>query len=196
MRMTTLNRLVIGWAGPPITGTAVTVLHFDGSDNAAPPVAAVKAAFESFKAALPSNVTLTFPNSGDQIDDNTGSLSGVWTSTGGGTVTGTGAYGVAAGVGACITWNTGGIVTGAHGPRKLRGRTFIVPLHSLNYQTDGTIEPTTMTALGTLANALQASGPLAVWHRPTGILAGDGGSYGVISNKVRDKVAVLTSRRD
>ena len=53
-----------------------------------------------------------------------------------------------------------------------------------------------LTQFGTFANALQASGPLAVWHRPTTSGGSDGNSYGVISNKVTDKAAFLSSRRD
>lgn len=194
--MTTLNRLVIAWSGTCVVGSAVTVLHFDGSDNAAPPVAAVKAAFASGAILFPSSLTMTFPNSGDQIDDTDGSLTGVWTSTGGGTVNGSSAGATAAGVGACVGWTTGGIVTGTKGPRKLRGRTFLVPLTTAAYDTDGTITSSSMVALNTLAAAIQSSGPLAIWHRPSTPVATDGNSYGVISNKVRDKVAFLSSRRD
>lgn len=194
--MTTLNRLVIGWSGPSVVGSAVTVMHFDGSDNAAPPVAAVKAAFTAGAALFPSSVTLTFPGSGDQIEDTTGDLTGIWSSTGGGTLVGGTAGSAAAGVGACIGWTTGGIVTGLHGPRKLRGRTFLVPLAVGCYDSDGTFTASSLSTLQTLANALQASGPLAVWHRPTSPTASDGNSYGVIAAKVRDKVAFLSSRRD
>ena len=194
--MTTLNRLVIDWAGAGVVGRAVTVLHFDGSDNAAPPVAAVRAAFEAQKGALPLGIVLTFPGAGDRIDDATGELTGVWSSAGGGTVTGTGGGVSAAGVGACIGWTTGGIVSGSKGPRKLRGRTFIVPLQVGAYDVDGTLTPASVGVLTALATALQASGPLAIWHRPTSAGASDGNSYGVISAKVRDKVAYLSSRRD
>ena len=194
--MTTLNRVVISWSGECVVGTAVSVLHFDGSDNAAPPVAALLAAFDAQKNNFPSTLTLTFPNAGDRIDDTTGDLAGVWSSTGGGTVTCTGSAPNAAGVGACIGWTTGGIVNGTKGPRKLRGRTFLVPLSGAVYDGDGTITPASLVSLQSLANALQASGPLAIWHRPSSATASDGNSYGVISNKVRDKVAYLSSRRD
>lgn len=194
--MTTLNRLVIDWSGPAIVGRAVTVLHFDGSDNAAPPVAAVKAAFEAAKVFIPVGNTLTFPTSGDQITDTTGALSGVWTATGGGTVTGTGDTLCAAGVGACIGWTTGGIVTGTKGPRKVRGRTFLVPITGAFFDAQGTLSAACLTTLNTLAASLMASGPLAVWHRPTTAGGTDGNSYGVQSYKVRDKVAYLSSRRD
>jgi len=194
--MTHLNRLVVGWAGAQITGTAVSVLHFSASDNSAPPVAAVKSAFSAASGMFPTGVTLTFPGSGDVIDDTTGDLTGVWSTSGGGTVTGSGPANAAAGVGACISWTTGGIVTGLHGPRKLRGRTFLVPLASGLYGPDGKIISSQLAVLATLANALQASGPLAIWHRPTSATATDGNSYGVISNKVSAKVAYLSSRRD
>jgi hypothetical protein len=194
--MTSLNRLVVAWSGPQITGSAVSVLHFSASDNTAPPVAAVKSAFSTASGMFPNGVVLTFPGSGDVIDDTTGDLVNVWTSSGGGTVAGTGPAAAAAGVGACIGWTTGGIVTGLHGPRKLRGRTFLVPLASGVYGTDGKIIGSQLTVLQTLANALQASGPLAIWHRPTTSTSTDGNSYGVISARVRNTVAYLSSRRD
>jgi len=190
--MATLHRLVIGWQGPMVVGTAVTVMHWDGSDNAAPPVASVVAAFEAAKALFPLDLVITVPGSGDSIEDTTGVLTGVWTASGGDTIEGTGDYGTAAGVGAVIGWQTGGIIDG----KKLRGRTFIVPIHTLNYADDGTLATSSLTVLQTLANDLQAAGPLAVWHRPTTSGGSDGNSYGVISNRVRDKVAFLSSRRD
>lgn len=194
--MTTLNRVVLRWAGPQVKGNAVTVLHYDGSDNAAPPVAAIQAAFQAQNTKFPTGVTVTVPASGDRIDDTTGELVGVWSVGSEAVATMGGPATAAAGVGACITWNTGGIVNGSKGPRKLRGRTFLVPLSTANYQDDGTIATGALSELQTLANALQASGPLAVWHRPTTVGGSDGNSYGVISNTVRDHVAFLSSRRD
>lgn len=194
--MTTLHRIVVEWAGGGIVGRAVNVLHWDGSDNPAPPVAAIFSAYNALASSLPMGVTITVPNTGDSITDTTGDLAGVWASTGGGTVTSSTSAASAAGVGACIGWQTGGIVSGTRGPRKLRGRTFIVPLQVGAYDTNGTLTSTGLTVIGTLANALQAAGPLAVWHRPTSATASDGTSYGVISNRVRDKVAYLSSRRD
>lgn len=190
--MTTLHRVVVEWAGPGVVGRAVNVLHFSGSDPAAPPVAAIKTAYGNLTNALPIGVTITVPGTGDSFDDATGELTGVWTAAGGGSVTGAGTAVCAAGVGACVGWQTGGIVNG----RKLRGRTFIVPLHNATFDGDGTLSASTLGVLGTFANALQAAGPMAIWHRPTSAAATDGNSYGVIANRVRDKVAFLSSRRD
>ena len=187
-----LNRLVLTWSGPQVVGGGVTVMHFEGAEGAVPDCAAIKAAWEAMATSIPSGVTITVPNSGDVIEDTTGLLVDVWTGTGGGTVAGSGPSNSFSGVGACISWLTGGIVNG----KRLRGRTFVVPLCAGVADLDGTITASTMTQLGTLANALQASGGLAVWHRPTTAGGSDGTSYGVLSNRVRDKAAFLSSRRD
>jgi len=194
--MTTLNRLIIDWAGAGVVGRAVTVMDFDGSDNAAPPVAAVRDAFNAANSLFPTGLSITFPTSGDRIEDTTGDLSGVWAAAATTPVAGTRAEAPAAGVGACIGWSTGGIVTGLKGPRKLRGRTFIAPISSWNYDSTGTLATASLGVLDALGAAIRAAGPLAVWHRPTSAGGTDGNSYGVVAHKVRDKVAYLSSRRD
>lgn len=194
--MTTLNRMLIQWSGGSVNGSAVTVLHFSGSDNAAPPVAAVRAAFAAAAAAFPGNVQLAFPNSGDAIQDTTGNLVGVWQTAAVAPVVGSGPVNQAAGVGACISWTTGGIVNGKRGPRKLRGRTFLVPLAGDAWESNGTLGGGYPVILGQLATSIAGSGPLAIWHRPTTAGAADGNSYGVQTWRVRDKLAMLKSRRD
>ena len=186
-----LNRVVVSWAGPGVVGLAVNVLHFAG-DVGGPDSGAIFDAYAGLASSLPSGVTVTVPNSGDIIEDTTGELTGVWSSTGGNVVTGTAPGPRAAGVGFCVGWATGGIVNG----RKLRGRTFIVPIAGGAFDTDGTFQASALAQFKTFANELQASGPLAVWHRPTTAGGSDGTSYGVVSNKVNDKTAWLSSRRD
>lgn len=187
-----LHRVVLQWSGPQIVGSAVTVLHWDGSNQSSPPVAAIKSAMDNVAGILPVGVKVVTPGTGDTIEDTTGALTGVWTGAGTGTSNGSGPANAAAGVGACVTWSTGGIVHG----RKLRGRTFVVPLHNACFDSDGTLYSTAFSQMQAFATAMQAAGPLAVWHRPTTKGGTDGTSYGVISNKVRDKVAFLKSRRD
>lgn len=196
LSMTRLHRVAVSWTGGPVVGAAVTVLHFSASDNPAPPVAAIKSAFDALVPALPNTVSVQVPNAGDTIEDTTGALDGVWAGPSVAPTIGSGGANAAAGVGACIGWTTGGIVSGTKGPRKLRGRTFIVPLHSGCYEGNGTLLTAIVGTLDTFATALQAAGPLAIWHRPTSLAAADGNSYGVISHRVRDKVAFLSSRRD
>jgi len=194
--MTSLNRLVVAWSGPQVVGLAVNVLHFSASDNSAPPVAAVRTAFQGLAPYLPTGVTISFPTSGDVIDDTTGHLTGVWSAAATGNVVGSAPAAAPAGVGACIGLTTGGIVNGKKGPRRLRGRMFIVPLSNNAYDINGLLVTGAVSLLTTFGTAMQASGPLAVWHRPTTPGGSDGNSYGVISTKVRNKVAYLSSRRD
>lgn len=187
-----LNRLVLAWSGPQVVGGGVTVLHFEGAEGAVPDVAAIKSAVTTLAAVIPAGVTITVPSSGDVIEDTTGELVDVWAGSGGGAVAGSGPSNTAAGVGACIGWYTGGIVNG----RRLRGRTFVVPLTVNAYDLDGTLTASSLGVVQSFATALLASGGLAVWHRPTTTTSTDGTSYGVLSQRVKDKVAILTSRRD
>lgn len=191
-----LFRVVLTWQGPQVKGNAVTVLHFDGSNQTAPPVAAIKTAFDSVAGILPVGVTVTTPNTGDIIEDTTGALTGAWTGTGGGVSNGSGPANCPAGVGACVGWATGGLVTGKRGPRRLRGRTFIVPLHNSCYDSDGTLYSTALGTMNTFKTNLLAAGGMAIWHRPTAAAPSSGTSYAVASGTVKDRVAYLSSRRD
>jgi hypothetical protein len=186
-----LNRAVVNWSGTPIVGLAVNVLHYAG-DVGAVNSAALRTAYATLTSILSTGVSIDIPNTGEKIEDTTGVLDSVWTSTGGTPVVGAAGGVVAAGVGACITWKTGGIIDG----RRLRGRTFIVPLSSTAYEANGTLTTAALTALNNFGTSMLASGPLAVWHRPTSEAAADGNSYGVVAFSVRDKVAFLSSRRD
>lgn len=194
--MTTLNRVVIEWGGTAVVGRAVTVLHYSASDNVAPPVAAIRTAFNALAPDIAAGCTIQVPGSGDVIEDTTGALVGSWTASTPPVVTGSGTFSPAAGVGACVTWNTGGIVPGKKGPRRLRGRTFLVPLSSGAYEPNGTLRDSGLADIQSWASSMLAGGPLAVWHRPNAALGLVGNSYGVQSFKVRDKVAFLSSRRD
>lgn len=191
-----LHRLVLEWGGTAVTGRAVTVLHYDGTEDAAPPVAAVKTVFSDHAALFPSGTTIDVPTIGDSIEDTTGDLDGVWSTTGGGTVTGTTVGTTVLGVGACLGWSTGGIVPGTKGPRKLRGRTFLVPLAANVWEANGTFSSSVLAQLQDFADDLIATGGLAVWHRPQNVAGTDGNSYAVLTAKVRDKPAMLTTRRD
>lgn len=190
--MTSLHRVVVAWSGPQVTGLAVNVLHFSASDPSAPPVAAIYNAYNAIFQSMPGTCQVQVPGSGDTINDTNGELVGSWTATTPAVITGTGSSTAAAGVGACVGWQTGGIVAG----RRLRGRTFLVPLSTDAYDPQGTLTSTALTRIQTFASTMMAAGPLAVWHRPTTAGGTDGNSYGVQSFRVRDKVAYLSSRRD
>lgn len=109
-------------------------------------------------------------------------------------ISGAGAGTYAGPSGACVTWRTGSFLSG----RRVRGRTFLVPLASSAYQEDGTLAAARIAEIRTGAAALandtlfEGAG-LVVWHRPTN---GAGGSeHRVVGSQVADKVAVLRSRR-
>lgn len=96
----------------------------------------------------------------------------------------------AGGVGAVTRWNTGAV----HLTKHLRGRTFLVPLNSTKYDTDGTITANALTALRTATTTLAAVANFGVWGRPVG---GSGGEWaGATGGTVRDHVAWLSTRRD
>lgn len=133
----------------------------------------------------------TVEDSGDTIAEATGTLTGSWsfgTATG---FVGGGSSNYPSGVGACITWNTDGIVRG----RRVKGRTFIVPLDGGSYDASGTIASFSLDTLRTAAaDLITACGEaFVIWSRPVG---GVGGSaHPVVSATVHDKVATLRSRR-
>lgn len=194
--MTTVGRVLTRWVGGPsspgltVMNTAWTV----GSSQAA--VNAVRAFWSSFAATIPSAYTLTVDPTIELHDMVTGDLTGTDTAaTPPAAVVGTGATGWAAGSGCRMNWLTGSVAAG----HRIRGRTFIVPVLSANYQTDGSIvdaNVTTYTGYGTtLISALNtANAPLAVWTRtsPTSTSA-----YltNVTSASCADQVAVLRGRR-
>lgn len=96
----------------------------------------------------------------------------------------------AGGVGAVTRWNTAGVHLGQH----LRGRTFLVPLNSTKYDTDGTITSGAIAALRAATTTLAAVANFGVYGRPVG---GAGGDWAACTGgTVRDHVAWLSSRRD
>jgi hypothetical protein len=108
-------------------------------------------------------------------------------------VSGLGVSAYAAPSGACVTWNTNKFLSG----RRVRGRTFLVPLSGLAYEPNGTLSDVFLTNLR-LAAVNYISSPTApcVWHRPTTKGGVDGAAFAIITSVVGDRSAVLRSRRD
>jgi len=179
-----------GFSGAP----GYTVLHFnvaeDPSDVSAI-AAAVAGFFGDLAALIPTNTTITYP--GEMTIHNDGG-----TLTGATSVnvvpaptdcTGTAAYSAVSG--ARVTWETGSIVAG----RRIRGRSFLVPLVVTQYSNDGTLTPfcvTSLQAAGTdMIAALTAAGcQLVVWSPTTSTISN------VTSCSIPDQATVLRSRRD
>jgi len=183
----TIDKGVFTWSGIP-TGPGYSVFYATPNMGVA---ADLKLFFETIKGFIPTGVQIDCPTEGDQLDETTGTLTGVWTGGPGGSVVCNGAAQRAGGVGAVITWQTAGIVNG----RKVRGRTFLVPLFTDAYDVNGTLLETVRSTIQGAVDLLVAdtAGDLLVWHRPVG---GVGGSaHAVVSGRVSDTVAVLRSRR-
>ena len=94
-----------------------------------------------------------------------------------------------AGVGACITWRS------TLATRSGRGRTFIVPLYTNAYESNGTLAAGALTTLQNAATAMVNSskslgnGAIGVWGGTPPQLRD------VVAATVTDKVAWLSSRR-
>lgn len=167
-----------------------TFYTFGGSlDN---DVAAIRAFFNSLAAQLPSGLTIQVPGVGDTIDDTNGLINGGWNATAApAVVTGTGLSAYAGNAGAVVHWLTAAVIGG----HRVRGRTFLVPLVSTAFDTQGSIATSVLTTLRNAASTMitTMSGTLRVWHRPVG---GSGGTAGVVlSSSVPDLAITLRSRR-
>jgi hypothetical protein len=188
--MPDLMRVRAVWLGTALPGGGVSTFYFaDGSTGA---LAAVRAFFAGITSSCPTGLAISFPGTGDIIDEASGLITSSWTQTPPANATGSAGGGWAAGVGARVVWNTGARRRG----RLTRGTTFICPLGSGAYDTDGTL---TGTALSNMQNAAatliaDSASELRVWSRPDPG-ASNGGSAPVTSATVPDKVSWLTTRR-
>jgi hypothetical protein len=154
-------------------------------------VPAIRTFFDAVKAILPTGMTLQVPGVGDLLDDNTGAITGQWSTTVPTVVTCTGAGNYAGNAGAVVSWLTGVVING----RRPQGRTFLVPIISGAMDSGGSLSGSTIATVQTAATALvtSAAGDLVIWHRP---VAGGGGSNAPISGiRVPDLAASMRSRR-
>lgn len=190
--MASIARFRLVWSGTPITGGGATSFY---SANLAPGAfsTALRNFFAGQNGLFPVGLTITFPSSGDLIDESTGALTGTWSAAAPVNVSGSGTGAYAAGVGMRVTWNTAGVTR----RRRVRGTTFLVPMKASEYDTDGTISSAAKTSVETGAAALVAadSGSLRIWTRPSAPGLSDGHAHPVLSATVPDMVAWLRSRR-
>lgn len=154
---------------------------------------AVREFFQGVRDKLPDGSTVTIQPTADIIDEASGQITSVVDFAAPSVVLGNGGGPYSAASGAVVNWNTQDYVNG----RRVRGRTFLVPLAGSAYDAQGDLAGLTLTPLRAAADALVTAtldAPLCVWHRPVG---GSGGSAHVVSSAtVPDLGAVLRSRRD
>jgi len=195
-------RYKINWTGF-IGGPGYTNLHFEDASEDFFTQADVDAFalkidtwLDAWAGSIASTVTYLLDPTVEVIDQTTGDLLSFWTATTDTARVGASTGSYAAPAGACLNWYTAGIRNG----RRVRGRTFMVPLGGTALQSDGTIDNTKLTALrtatATMIAPLNDDAGLGVWSRPSGPEATDGIWHRCTSYTLPDKVAILTSRRD
>src|SRR5258705_12523100 len=127
------------WPGAP----GVTVLYADPG-NLQPIVDGMRVFWENIKVYLPTGLTITVASSGDLVNDVDGKIQGAWSvPTAPATTVCSGAGSYAGNAGAVIHWLTIGLQRG----RRIRGRTFVVPLVNVAFDTGGSLAPGFITAL-------------------------------------------------
>lgn len=185
-----IQRLRCTWGGAGVEGPGLTTFYAEADGTLAIQVGA-SGFFAAVANLLPSGTTIEVPAGGDLLDEATGELTGTWGGGSSTTITGSGAATFAAGVGARVVWETGAVRAG----RRVRGSTFVVPLISLAYQTDGTLSTNALTALQTAIDDMLVQVPtqMRVWSRPRPALAG--AAVPVVSGRAPDRVSWLRSRR-
>lgn len=201
--MASIMRVKLRWSGF-VGAPGYSIFHFRDdlvgtptNTEAQEAVDACDAYAEAIKSTLPSVVQLQCERDVEVLEETTGELIDVLNATPAAAHNNTGAIGVsyAGPVGGVINWRTAGVRKG----RRVRGRSFVVPMNSNAYQADGSLTSGALTSLNTAADVFilgaSSAAHLGVWARPS-----KGGSDGVwhkaISANVPDMAAVLRSRRD
>lgn len=149
-------------------------------------------ALANLKPILPSTVRIAVDGEVAILDEATGVLEDFRGITQPPAVAGTVSTGYAGPTGAVVNWRTDDV----RGGRRIRGRTFLVPLLGAAYDSSGTLTSSAMDSIRSFADGMiggDLDSELAVWSRP---IDGSGGvAATVVSANVPDKVAVLRSRR-
>lgn len=187
--MANLARVRTSWAGTPVVGGGVSTFYFDEAHSGF--TADVSAFWTTLAGLVPSGVTWTTENTGDLLDVETGAISGSWTDGSTSNVNSTGSSTYAGGVGARYRWTTAGITN----KRRVRGSTFLVPLHTGCYDAQGTILTASLTTMGTAAGNLLTAGEgkMKIYHRP--VHGAGGAAYAVLNFTAPDRVSWLRTRR-
>lgn len=184
-----MREILVDWA-TPAGGGFRTVTYWEDSASAASQRAALGAMLGSVDAFLDSNAVWLVETSGRELDEATGTLTGVWSEA-------TAQTGAGALAGQCVPdaahvllrWNTSSIVGG----RFVKGRSFIPGLSTANVL-DGNLALATVSGIQTALNTFVAAAPtFGVWHRPD---AANPGTHAAISSAtVWNEFAVLRRRR-
>lgn len=153
----------------------------------------VRGAFAMVVGNLPTGVSVSIEQEAAIIDSDTGQVQEYRPVDALQPVTGTGTGGYSAASGGVINWRTSDLRFG----RRIRGRTFIVPMSGSSYEQNGTLTTSAIESLRAFGNQLVTwdfDSEFGVWSRPRG---GTGGVFATAESfSVPDMAAVLRSRRD
>ena len=156
--MPQLWRVVSEWTGGRI-GTGYTNMFFatgvSTQQAAADAVRAFWSKAYSVGAGLPVGVQIQVRGVVDTVEETNGELTGSDAITTPAVLAGSDSTRYAAVAGACVTWRTGDFVGG----RRVRGRTFLVPVGGQMLQADGTLDTTFLGFINTAASDLIAAAP-------------------------------------
>lgn len=195
-------RVKVNWTGF-VGGPGYTNLYFDDpaggfhtQEAADAVVAATDIWLDAWASSIPVGTSILVDPTVESVHDTSGDMYAFWSTVPDGVRAGASAGGYSAAAGACVNWYTNGIRNG----RRIRGRTFMVPLGGSALDATGTIDNTklgivrtaTETFLGPVIGAVQ----LGVWSRPSLPGVEDGEWHATTAYTIPDKTAVLTSRRD
>lgn len=191
-----IHRVTARWTGF-IGAPGYTALHFMAGggliSDAQSSVDRARNALLNLEAILPTDVRIVMEPEVQEIDESTGVITD-FINVEPGVSIGGGAVGIYSAVsGGVVNWRTNDLRFG----RRIRGRTFIVPLASNTYDADGTLTASALNALNAFGDDLvggDLDSEFVVWSRPRD---GSGGvAATVVQHSVPDMAAVLRSRRD
>lgn len=175
------------------TGTS----DFHTPEHAVNAATRVKDFFTVNSAYFPNGVNIAIQSDAEVINEATGQLETVYNAGTIAPIVGAGTAGdkYSGASGIVVTWRTAGVRNG----RRVRGRTFLVPVVSGAYDSNGTLGSTAIsnfqTAGTTLLTPPTGQLPLGVWSRPSVKGAADGVWHKATACTVPDLAAVLRSRR-
>lgn len=203
--MTAMLRVKMRWSG--FQGApGYSIFHFrdfggtgewnPGPTEAAAAVARIDTFAQGILGVLPAGLTLQVQGDVEEIEDTNGSLTDIHAVTAPAARTPSHAAGPYSGpTGAVINWRTSTVRNG----RRIRGRTFLVPLIGAAFENNGTLTTTAIGTITTAANALisQTGSPdLGVYARPSAPGVADGQWAPAAAATIPDMAAVMRSRRD
>lgn len=182
-----------GFTGSP--GYTTLAFEQNGSDQETvdASVANARALLDADPGALASNTHIKVQQEVREYNDATGALTAIHSATDDpADIVGSGGAQGPSPAGMVISWGTVGINRG----RLVRGRTFFVPLAASSFQSDGTLNNTTVSNFAAAANDYwnDVDSTPSIWSRP--VSGAGGAAFAITSSHIPDMSAVLRSRRD